>query len=84
MADKAPYGEFLGRVVDETLTAFAEAEKRNPGWTVGATTITIRGVLKPMPVPGKPDKWQLMWDVDEPAHVAVTEVPVPIRRGEQI
>ena len=82
MADKAPYGPFIQRVISETLAAFDQTEKQNPEWRIGATDLLIRGVLKPMPRKGKADEFDLWIDFDEPSGVPVTEIPIPLRRIE--
>lgn len=75
--DKMPLGQFLELLAGEILTAHTKIEAAHPEWEIGACEITVRGVVKPGTVNGKP---AVLFDVDEPAGAPITEIPLPLRR----
>lgn len=75
--DKMPLREFVESVAGQLLIALESVEARHPSWEVGALTVVAKGALKPVTQGGATAVWI---DVDEPAHTAISEIPIPLRR----
>lgn len=77
--DKMPLQSYLEDITGQVLSAIASVEKRHEGWEFGATSITVRVVLKPVKEGGKT---MVYADIDEGPNVQVSEIPLLIRRKD--
>ena len=79
--DKMPLGDYVESIASQIATAFEKFEKDHPGWEVGVADIVARGVLKPVEKDGVTTVWI---DLDEPANMPRSDIPIKIRRTDRI
>lgn len=74
-----PLQPYLEDIAGQVLGAMASIEAKYPDWEFGATSITVRAVLKPVK---EGNKTTVYADIDEGSNVQVSEIPLHLRRKD--